>query len=135
VFIGVGSSMEGRIYELPDTKTPIAVTAGSDFSYPSGVAGLLVYDNSSGGAARADATWDNYLATDREPPSLSIHYSVFGDLIVSWPSSATDYLLQSSTNLPATTWTTITDGIVPAGDTYQYSEFAPQGTKLFRLRK
>src|SRR5207249_1353397 len=61
VFTGTGTSLEGRVYQLPDTTTPLITTKGIDSTYASGQAGLLVYDNSSLGNSTADATFDNFL--------------------------------------------------------------------------
>lgn len=70
VFMGVGEHFEGRIYQLPDTTTPIIVVNGTDSSYSSGQCGLLVFDNSSGGAATADATFDNFFASTHDPRAV-----------------------------------------------------------------
>jgi hypothetical protein len=134
VFIGSGASFEGRIYGLPDIKTPIVSVTGSDATYASGVNGLLVYDNSSAKNAPADATFDNYLATDKEPPTLSFQLDNFGEFLVSWPSAATGFQLQSSPTLAPATWTTIPD-VPQLGNTYQYTDFPVTGIKFFRLVK
>src|SRR5438876_7261582 len=75
VFTGQGTNFEGRVYQLPDTDNAIVTVSGSDDTYTSGIGGLLVYDNSSGGSATADATYDNYFAAETEPPPfiVSIH--------------------------------------------------------------
>lgn len=135
VFIGIGSSMEGRVYELPDGKTPIITVSASDGTYPSGVAGLLVYDNSSGKNAPADVTFDNYLGTDTEPPPLTFELNGFGEFNVSWPVSVTGFTLQSSPNLVPGNWTNITDGVRQINDTYIYTDFPVTDIKYFRLRK
>jgi len=66
VFMGSGPYFEGRVYQLPDTTTPIVVITATDSTYTSGQAGLLVYDN-SGSAGTADAIYDNYFASDHDP--------------------------------------------------------------------
>src|SRR6185436_2467109 len=71
VFVGNGSALEGRVYLASDLKRPLAVASGNDSAYENGTTGLLVYDNTSGGTGTADATFDNYFATDIEPPTLT----------------------------------------------------------------
>jgi len=78
VFIGTGDHFEGRVYQLPNIDTPIAVTRGTDATYASGISGLIVFDNSSGGAATADATFDNVvfsgvpqLVCGNNPPTVA----------------------------------------------------------------
>jgi hypothetical protein len=136
IFAGIGPIMSGRIYELPNIDTPIvSVTANSDSTYPSGAAGLLVYDNSSAKTAPADATFDNYLANDQPPPALSMRNDS-GTLRVSWPASAGDFNLQCTAILTPPAWTNITDGILPSGDnTLEYAVPAPGASKFFRLVK
>ena len=139
VFIGTASTLEGRVYELPNTTTPLISILGGDGTYPSGTAGLVVYDNSgSSGPINPDATFDNYVALVEEPPPrppLSYELNGFGEFIVRWPSSASGFMLQSNPTLATNTWTTITDGISQSGDMYQYYDFPVTGIKLFRLKK
>ncbi|MBI3851440.1 MAG: hypothetical protein HY298_14365 [Verrucomicrobia bacterium] len=78
VFAGTGTNFQGRVYQLPDTVNPLVLVQGADSAYASGIGGLIVYDNSVGGNATADATFDNYLAAMSEPGSpppviVSIH--------------------------------------------------------------
>ncbi len=66
VFIGKGPHLEGRVYELPNTTTPVVAISGDDATWTNGISGLLIFD-SSGGSGLTDATFDNYLATCMEP--------------------------------------------------------------------
>jgi hypothetical protein len=135
LFIGQGPVLTGRIYDLSN-GTILAQITGSDGTYSSGVCGLVVYDNTSGGSGTTDATFDNYVALPEEPPQLK--YTYFADSLefeVSWPVTYTGYVLESSPVLPATTWTEL--GATPRQDVYFYMEDASPGTgnKFFRLRK
>jgi len=68
VFTGVGTSLTGAVYDLTDLTTPLAtIPTKDDATYANGVTGVFVFDNSSGGAGPADATFDNYSATDAVP--------------------------------------------------------------------
>jgi hypothetical protein len=77
VFIARGTHLEGRIYQLPDVHTPIAVvsanTAGDSIQHGNGQCGLLgfnVADEASVPFAGAvDVTFDNYVAASDAPDS------------------------------------------------------------------
>ena len=73
VFMGNGTDLEGRLYELPNLTTPIAVakgsTAGDAIILTNGQCGLLAF-----GAATvfgADVTFDNYYASARCPMTIT----------------------------------------------------------------
>jgi hypothetical protein len=138
-FIGRGATFEGRLYELPDTTTPVLVVQTvPDATYPSGQNGLVIYDN-SGGQGMTDVTFDNYYATDIEPPRLRFATPFPGLLVVSYPAEASSYVLQCSEALPgtATDWKDITD-VVLVEDEYVFgaeTDPAAGGSpqKFFRL--
>lgn len=118
VFIGRGPTLEGRVYELPDTTTPVITVVGSDATYPSGQNGMVVFDN-SGGRFPTDTTFDNYYATDIEPPRIKVTAQPFFEYELSWPAEtsayeASAYVLQSSTVLPGTAldWTNVEPSLV-----------------------
>ena len=114
VFIGRGSLLEGRLYELPDLTTPKVVVTANDSTYPSGVSGMVVYDNSSLANNLTDTTFDNFVNLDVEPPTLRISQpDGFGESKVSWPMSYFNvgFKLQYSTSLPAANWETIADNL------------------------
>lgn len=134
VFIGSGAQLEGRVYQLPDTRTPIAITTALDGTYPSGINGLLVYDNSPGGDGTAEATFDNYFAFDVEIPVLTIEPQIFGDLEVSWQTNATGFLLQTSPVVVSQNWETISPGaFITRGDRYVFLTSSLEGNMFFRL--
>jgi hypothetical protein len=68
-FIGHGTNFEGRVYQLPNTTTPINVVTGTDATYASGVGGLVISDNS--GTNTCDVTFDNFAASELTPPSIT----------------------------------------------------------------
>ncbi len=108
VFIGRGPTLEGRVYQHPDLDTPLITVSGTDATYASGMNGMVVFDN-TGGNGFTDTTFDNYFATDIEPPRLRIGVPDFGYRELSWPQEASMYALQTSTVLPgtATDWTDV----------------------------
>lgn len=128
VFTGVGESLEGRIYVLPDTANPVATITATDSTYTAGWCGILVFsiDNFA-----TDATYDNYVALPEPPPSLSITRSG-NEVWVTWPVGVANYTLQSSGVLPAVDWTPITTGITQSGGQNIYKT-TPVGTAYYRL--
>jgi len=127
-FIGKGALLTARVYELPDTTTPIVEVSGTDTEpYTSGVTGLLVYDNSNTASAPADATFDNYFTSDIEPPRIKMTDLGFGAWELSWPAEASQFVLQSSTSLTgsAANWTDVSSvDIIPPSDvipSYRYN--------------
>ena len=70
VFTGTGNTLAGQVFDLSDLSTPLATVTSTDSTYGSGINGFVVFDNS--GAATADATFDNYVATVPEPSSLAL---------------------------------------------------------------
>ena len=68
VFIGLGSSLSGQVYELPNTLIPILEITATDSTYASGKSGLVVANNASPTYdGPADATFDNFLAATAAP--------------------------------------------------------------------
>jgi hypothetical protein len=63
-FVGIGTTLVGRVYELPDTLIPVLEITSTDTNYASGDSGVFVANNASesGYNGPADATFDNYLA-------------------------------------------------------------------------
>jgi hypothetical protein len=123
VFIGRGPNLEGRIYELPDTVTPkVVITAtDADSPYESGYCGLVVYDNTGNAPdIQPDVTFDNYYATDVEPPRIMVIDRFFGDYELTWPADASSFVLQSSTAVTGANWEDITENIVQYPDHFGY---------------
>lgn len=119
VFIGRGENLEGRIYEYPDLVTPKLAVSGQDSGatapYLSGVGGLVIYDNSPGSSNVCDVTFDNFYASDIEPPRLHLQDLFFDSWELYWSTESTEFVLQSSTVLPGTPsdWTDL--DVFPAG--------------------
>jgi hypothetical protein len=138
VFIGRGDTLEGRVYELPDTLQPKVTVTGVDATYPSGGTGLVVYDNSDEANMTTDATFDNYFVTVEEPPRLSFSES-FGEFIVAWPRRYEGYTLQSSMRLgPNAVWTDI-DPLLIFDNQLEWfysigAQTDPSQNMLFRLK-
>ena len=74
VFEGYGPNLTGKLFDLADPSTPIAVTHASDRTYTSGNAGVFVYDNTRFANSSADATFDNFAAQDATAPDTTVAY-------------------------------------------------------------
>jgi hypothetical protein len=69
-FVGIGTNLVGRVYQLPDTLIPVLEINSTDATYASGDSGVFVANNASESNynGSADATFDNYLAAVGVPP-------------------------------------------------------------------
>jgi hypothetical protein len=67
-------------------------------------------------------------------PQLTISSSG-GNLIVSWPVSASTFILESTTSLTSPIWTAVDQGAALAGSRWNLTVAAPAGTKYFRLKQ
>lgn len=99
VFMGVSNVFRGQVYDLTNTVVPIVDYGVTDPAYDpsgadhvSGPMGLIVANNGDGNGA--DATFDNFLATDGELlsgsfPLLRVAKSAPGSVQVTWPLGGT----------------------------------------------
>lgn len=69
------------------------------------------------------------------PPVLAISQLDTGWIEISWPVHARDYMLESTTSLPATVWTLVTKNVVINGDLCTVELQAAESQKVYRLRK
>ena len=73
VFMGKGTALEARLYELPNVTTPIAVvkgnTAGDAIILTSGASGMVGFGLAT--AFGVDMTFDNYYASARCPMTIT----------------------------------------------------------------
>ena len=153
VFMGVEGTFRGQVYDLTNTAVPLVDYGATDPLYDpagadhvSGATGVLIANNAGGGDGPADATFDNFLATDGQLlsanyPLLSISLPSPGNVTVSWPgvgngAGPTQTLttnLQSSPSLTSPDWTAVTTGITEAGVENVYTVPNPTGSRFFRL--
>jgi hypothetical protein len=151
VFMGVGATFRGQVFDLTNTAVPIVDYGTTDPAYDpngtdhlSGATGLLVANNCGACDGSADATFDNFLATDEQLlyetfPLLSISMPSPTAVNVSWPgvgNGATHVLttnLQSSPALSPPLWTPVTNGITQNGVENVYLLSSPTGSQFFKL--
>jgi len=132
VFQGKGDQLTGEIYELPNLDTPLASITGTSTNYTTGVAGLIVYDNSSAQTGTTDTTFDNYFALPFKPPRLKIEPLPFAEFRVSWPADPPNYVLQWASQLG--NWSDITENIVEADGRRSWVDSSQSDRQFFRLR-
>jgi len=88
--------------------------------------GTTVYGGSSGNGT--------VFALSVPLPSLEIT-SAGSQIVLSWPTNATGFALQSTTNLTSGSWSNVTSGIATIGSNYVYTN-TPSGTSgFFRLKQ
>lgn len=136
-FTGRGARLTGRVFTPDDPFNPVAVLTASDSRYAQGTAGLLAFAVNAGTFGPMDVTFDNYTATDREPPRLAASLSIFGELSVSWPVfEGEGFTLQCTGSLGApVVWTDVTANINVLGDQNVYDAGSPGVNKFYRLKK
>jgi hypothetical protein len=67
-------------------------------------------------------------------PSLNISLSL-AEVVLSWPTSASGFVLECVTNLSATNWVSNSPQPVIVGPNYVVTNATPAGAKFYRLRK
>jgi hypothetical protein len=111
VYIAKGFNFEARIYQLPDTTTPVKRLFAIDTlaMFPNGYVGVIVADHPSDSPPHACwATFDNFYVAAAEP-RLTFDGSS-GSAVVSWSASLDGiWILEASSTLgPAALWAEIT---------------------------
>jgi len=143
VFSGSGPVLTAKVFALPDTTTPLASVSVTDldptYYFPSGIAGLINYDNSDGEVGYTDVTYDNYSATDIEPPRLTIAIDSWGDVNVTWPPPGAVYALEKASSVTATVWDTVPEAEIRFVDGLNIYTEVPSDPStpvhFFRLRR
>lgn len=104
---------------------------GSDarFEFPGGLA-----MDTAGYLYIADAGNNEIRTTRIVPPTLKYAASANG-LTISWPASASGFVLESANTLsPSAVWTSKTNGVVTSGDEFVISLNADESAAFYRLR-
>jgi hypothetical protein len=76
----------------------------------------------------------NVTAQTNPPVFLDIKLENPGNVVVSWPSSATNYGLQISTNLSSGSWSNVISGITTAGGNFVHTNPVNGKAGFFRLQ-
>ncbi len=130
IFFGLGSRLEGRIYEKSNFSTPLVTAIATDTTYASGTAGVFIFSN---GNTRCSASFDNYSANNGTSPPLSIATDGSG-LTLSWDAArGLGHILEASDTMDL--WSAVADPVLADGSAY-YSEAIQEGkpSRFFRLR-
>lgn len=97
--------------------------------FPPGSSGTGVY-----GASAFSVMITNVTSQTNVPVFLSIKLVNTNTVAVSWPSSATNYTLQTNATLSSGTWGNVSSGIVTVGPNEVFSNTAAGKSDFFRLR-
>jgi hypothetical protein len=100
----------------------------SSLELPVGTAGQAVYDTSTFSVLVTDVT----IAPGA--PALSIAAVPISQAAVSWPISAANFILQTSSNLLPGTWTSISSGIAIVGTSNVFTTPVNGSSAFFRLK-
>jgi hypothetical protein len=94
VFEGVLDGLTAKLFSTTNLSTPLATLTASNTTYTSGGVGFFTYDNSRGGASRADVTFDNFASEELGPKLEIVRDPSSTDVRVSWSNWATTYRLE-----------------------------------------
>jgi hypothetical protein len=100
----------------------------ANITFPPGILGQGTY-----GATVFSVTITNTTAPTNLPVFLSIKLANTNIAVISWPSSATNYSLQISTNLSSGSWSNITSGITTVSTNDVFSNNVNGKASFFRL--
>jgi hypothetical protein len=81
VFFGIGSHLEGRVYDRAFPLLPLQTVVATDSTYTQGMSGVVIFSETN---TRASASFDNYSASDGTPPPLQVGVGLTGEIEVSW---------------------------------------------------
>ncbi|MCX6924005.1 MAG: hypothetical protein NT154_12470 [Verrucomicrobia bacterium] len=108
-----GADLRAKVYQLPDTSTPIKELLAHDDTWPSevseGYSGLFVFNHPTDTAGNAcTVTVDNFYA-DIAEPRIAMTNDSSGNLVLTWPANlASIWTLQTSPSIaPNAVWTEI----------------------------
>ena len=115
-------SFQGAAGEYLDGANPCA---------PLVLAGNIIY----GVACHGGTTGDGTLFSLTLAPPLWIALTNGPSVVLSWPSWATNYVLQSTTNLASGTWTNMTNSISMVGTNWIWTNTLASQAAFFRLEE
>jgi uncharacterized repeat protein (TIGR03803 family) len=128
-----GGSGFTTLYSFTDTNN--ADGTNSDGALPQ--AGLVLLGNTLYGAASGggiDGDGAVFALVLGVAPSLAIARAG-RQVVLSWPASATNYALQTTTNLTSRSWSDITNGITTAGANFVLTNAVAGSAAYFRLQQ
>jgi uncharacterized repeat protein (TIGR03803 family) len=96
------------------------------------LSGYTLYGTAAIGGTNGDGTL--FALSLPAPPSLAITPSG-KQVVISWPASASTFVLQTATNLASGSWSDITNGIAAAGTNNVFTNTAGGRTAFFRLQQ
>lgn len=138
-----GSSGSGTLFRINTNGSQFAtlysftalggLEANSDGAGPKGLlilSGNTLYGTASGGGSGGTGT---VFALALPWPSLGI-VPAGNQVVLSWPASAPNFVLQTATDLASGSWSNITNGIVSDGTNYFSTNAVTSQNAFFRLQ-
>jgi hypothetical protein len=122
----VSSGYYGSVHSF-DTSTPSYIGSTAALTNYDAYVLNLTLDFALGSLTVVDASIP--------PPALAVSQLDVGWIEIAWPLEAIDYTLESTTNLPATVWSPVTNNVVISGDLCIVQLEAADSQQMFRLRK
>jgi uncharacterized repeat protein (TIGR01451 family) len=97
---------------------------------------LYVMDDQGSDAGSLAGGWRLTISTAGSGPPPQLHIALEGtEVVLSWPASASGYVLESSDLAPPISWNLLTDSPPVVGDHYEVRLTVQPGKQYFRLRK
>jgi uncharacterized repeat protein (TIGR03803 family) len=114
------------------TGLPIFGT-NSNGAYPNGVilSGNTLYGTTESGGSNG---FGNVFALSLPAPSLGIA-PAGSQIVLSWPASASNYVLQTAADLSSGSWSNITNGVFTSGTNYVLTNTVSNQAAFFRLQQ
>jgi hypothetical protein len=131
---GIGTN---NLFSLQAKYIPtntVSATRLIDVSAWAGKTNELFLGFMGGTSTNATLEVENIRFYSLQPPSLSIQVAG-GTIVLTWPSTAGGYALESTPTLTGAGWQTITNAPAVSGSFYAMTNAAPAGSMFYRLRK
>jgi len=134
VFSVQGNLLSGMLYQYPDLGSPIATVSTHDNLYSSGYFGFIATDNGDFASPRLNnpvqITVDNFSVVGTLPsPVLDVDRAV----LLSWPATATGYVLESAPSLQGP-WSAVDASLSQTNGTISGAVKTTAVAQFFRLR-
>jgi uncharacterized repeat protein (TIGR03803 family) len=119
----LGKTNSSSVYTNSGGALPVAALV---------LSGSTLYGTAAIGGSHGEGTL--FALVLPETPSLAIVPSS-NQVVISWPASASTYVLQTTTNLASGIWSDITNGIATAGANMSFTSTAGGRAAFFRLQQ
>src|SRR5262245_1277370 len=130
-------SISGALLNIITNPTPAAADAFGFLAAAFGSGGVIIgapFDDT--GATNTGAAYLFSIPAPPAPPSVAIQRTTTNTVVVSWPSTATGFVLQQNTNgLNSVNWSNVTAGVQTVGTNKTLIINPIGGSRFYRLFK